>query len=1294
MAQGMSAVPDAAPDGDGSDSSSSSSSEEEGGDLQSAVREQSSCKSVAVVDKPPQGTQVSSTGPSDTSLTPRHVQQGKCSSSSSSSSSSEDEGCGKDLKEQPKKPALAAAPKTQPQQPAPAAAPKTQPQQPAAAAASKTQPQQPAPVAASKVQPQQSAPAASSKTGAARLPEGAVVRTWALRAQGSRSNCTEVSSSSDGESISSSSSEEEEDSEISDLDGEEDVDLEIEETGGIMKDLITKQDEVPPDPAYPGNWVGSPAPGSNGFNRFAAKVMWNARVAREKRGAAKDTSGCPPLQPHQEAVAFLLHPQSPVSRLLVDHPTGSGKTREMIRVLDNFFLDPRPKVPIFPKEPVCRNFYVELLRWPSRYRDFFACLRPQDAARAAGLPDMDWRVRRAELWDLSELPETALKELIVNMRDVLEMKGWFYMGRMRRSRREAFLERFPNELVPGAPLRALRYTSAGGRHANLRLDGWPMSALLKVAFDRNTAGGNPYSNKVVIMDEVHNLVRVQTQFGEQLARLRTMLAGARGTVLAGFTGTPILNEAAEGRQLLDIIKGAFAPRGDGGFLSSFPMRPAGLFPSSLPRGIPDSSLTPNLRRQFVRRVTLTAETLKRYDTKRQKGLPERRLRAYCNLCVHFGSFHSGKNGSKARVLADMQSCAPKLFAIAKEVAENPEKALILIARSSGLEALLEHLRELALTNGDFNVATMEELAEFNSPGNLRGERFRVMVADAATCSEGVSFFAVRRVHLADVPATPSALVQSVGRAIRMYGHRGLPQEEQTVTTQLWVAGLPRWLRSPLGAWTLRAQRRRGEPQDMVSGARRVLRRLLAAGVRDFETLKERLDACGSGKALESGEKAPLTSTQAAAFLEQMGLWEEAKGLRIRAQKGDAQKGRTRRMRLRAPSKAQTPKSSVKGKNEASSAVKTKEVKVEVKEEEMPKVKLEEVKVKKELPDPSETLPRVKSQSDLENSLLDKMKMEPGESGGDGNIGVRSVATPQHRPLDEKDELSLAAFMTGSPAGEGSSKATPSAPSRAVSSASAAPQQLFEAAWERDPLVKAMQGVFCATNAAEAQELMFLSPWSADEEALQNLAQRSREFVPALAELRKKAVDRAILLASERQKKVQVVKEEQEKDVDSSGESSALEFAVSDSNGEDGATQPKQPPSLVLPVGWRTEAFYRKGRECREFVDPTGRRYRTMADARKAINAERTRENIAKQMKIKYAAALAKKAQERAAAASSLPEGDSLEGQLPKVISDAASACKVEEDQEQDQAESMDVDLASQVTETSSGSCGNKRLRKA
>ncbi|CAJ1393732.1 unnamed protein product, partial [Effrenium voratum] len=208
----------------------------------------------------------------------------------------------------------------------------------------------------------------------------------------------EVKSEEESES---SSSEEEVDDDLSDLDAEEEVDLEDVQGPGAMgmKDLIVTEEPVPLDPSYPGNWIGAPPLGAPGFNRFAARVMWNAGIGKKKEPAITQ-GGCPPLQPHQKAVAFLLHPQSPVSRLLVDHPTGSGKTREMIQVLDNYFLDPRPKVPIFPKDPVCRNFYVELLRWPSRYRDFFSCLRPQDAVQACGCSE--WRRRRAELWDLAE----------------------------------------------------------------------------------------------------------------------------------------------------------------------------------------------------------------------------------------------------------------------------------------------------------------------------------------------------------------------------------------------------------------------------------------------------------------------------------------------------------------------------------------------------------------------------------------------------------------------------------------------------------------------------------------------------------------------------------------------------------------------------------------------------------------------------------------------------------------------------------------------------------------------------
>jgi len=996
----------------------------------------------------------------------------------------------------------------------------------------------------------------------------------------------EVEGQNDGSS-SSSSDEDDEDPEPSDLSGEEEVDVEPDLGPSVLKDVVIQAPRTPCEPAYPGDWRGSPQVGCCGFNAFAAKAMRAAGIASRPAGAMpEDATACPPLQPHQEVVKFLLHPQSPVSRLLVDHPTGSGKTREMISVLDNFFQDPRPKVPIFPKEPVCRNFYAELLRWPCRYRDFFSCLRPRHAAQASG--SRDWRSRRGAVWDLSELSDVVLRELCTEAREVLEMKGWFYMGKMRRDRQAAFQQRFPNELLMAAPLRALRYTSAGGKHTELR-GGWPISALLKVEFDR--AGKNVYSNKIVLMDEAHNLVRTQTQYGEQLARLRELLHGARGMVLAGFTGTPILSEPCEGQQLLDIVKGHGAQSLDQGFLSSFPMRPPSLFPRSLPRGVPDAVLTPKLRRQVLQRVQLGGESLKRYDAKRFKGLPQRRLQRYCSLAVHFGSFHGGKSGSKASVLGHMQAYAPKLHAIAATVGACPDKALILIARSSGMEALLEHLREVAKSASPaFNVATMDEIAAFNSAGNLRGEIYRVMVADATQCSEGVSFFAVRQVHLADVPVAPSALVQSVGRSIRMYGHRGLPEEERTVTTSIWIAGFPRWMRSSLGAWAFRAQRKRADAPEMESKTRKLLRQFMKAGINDLTDLKKRVDAIADSRAKKSlprdpshnkgappaqpPEKEPLETSQIAGLFEQLGLLDEARAVRARQQrmleaKASGRQARRRQARSQAaPSKQQqqtTPQRPRVGQPAAGTP-------------------------------PPLGRPRPKG--------VGPRAAEEGDA--DAEMTLADIAQQAKR---EKKQREKAARRPPVPVEE-------TAPQT-----QAATLPVLSPFWNGDPLARAVQLLHLAASAEEAAAAMCLSPETADEEAFRFLSQRSREFVPALVELRSRAVDREVLQCLGGDSKAP----------SSEGESSAQEFGVSSSGGSEAEVpdasmgskkrRKEAAADLLLPEGWRTEKFQRRSREVREFVDPSGRRYRTVPEARKAVDAVRARVNVERHLRDRYAAGM-------------------------------------------------------------------------
>jgi hypothetical protein len=134
------------------------------------------------------------------------------------------------------------------------------------------------------------------------------------------------------------------------------------------------------------------------------------------------------------------------------------------------------------------------------------------------------------------------------------------------------------------------------------------------------------------------------------------------------------------------------------------------------------------------------------------------------------------------------------------------------------------------------------------------------------------------------------------------------------------------------------------------------------------------------------------------------------------------------------------------------------------------------------------------------------------------------------------------------------------------------------------------------------EKLNLQTKTADEIALHQLSERSKEFVPALASLRSKAVDRDILLSK--------VSGSCEQSADASdGESSQDEFFLS--SGDE--VMPDTPP-LVLPEGWSVQRVTLNGRECRQFVDPSGNHYRTEAQALQAVSEFRRRENIAKSVR--------------------------------------------------------------------------------
>ena len=203
--------------------------------------------------------------------------------------------------------------------------------------------------------------------------------------------------------------------------------------------------QAPPQPqdGYPEHLWPALVQGEHGFNAEARKVL-QAMLPDGAHAWSSPTQGQVKLLKQQAVASLLVHPKSPVSRILLDHNTGSGKTLCMLRILDNYYFSLKPKIVVVPKDTVMWNLYATLWQFPSRWRDFASHQCPKAAELACGA--LDWRSRRHLQWPLMSEAlraaaaregltlQKAIKSLLLQkMRDCLEMKRAFYNGRVRKA---------------------------------------------------------------------------------------------------------------------------------------------------------------------------------------------------------------------------------------------------------------------------------------------------------------------------------------------------------------------------------------------------------------------------------------------------------------------------------------------------------------------------------------------------------------------------------------------------------------------------------------------------------------------------------------------------------------------------------------------------------------------------------------------------------------------------------------------------------------------------------------------
>ncbi|MAE21536.1 MAG: hypothetical protein CMK92_03810 [Pseudomonas sp.] len=506
-------------------------------------------------------------------------------------------------------------------------------------------------------------------------------------------------------------------------------------------------------------WNPDKVPGTTGFNTYAYQQM-------ERDGVVKGAEiACPVpgrtvLQAYQKTVSYLVHPDTTVNRMLVAHRTGAGKTLTMIKVLQNFYNDPRPKVVIFPNDKVRNNFYTELMHFTNPYRTY--------ALKALKKKTFD---------------EADLEKVI----DILALKG-----HPSRAGQKGYL---------AAPLRAMRYTIAGGSTV-FPSRGRPSNPI----FARGYNGRNPFDNKIIVMDEFHNLTKPDEETKKYQDKLRALQRGierAQGSVIVGLTATPLVDAPEDVDELMRIIKGDEYRNAqtDEGFISYFQSMPHSVFPATIPARAPDGY-------PMIRTVTLQGQNLKVYNAKVKSlkgGIKNVKMLNYCDMAQSYRATIKPDSKFGKLLREEPYSAATKLATAVDDIFTRNEKTLVICHRENGFRAL-ETLMEVRSGTRRFSpsckngcwTALYEKptpkdemvLAGFNSGYNARGEQINVMLVDSKFYSEGVSFKAVRRIVLVDVPRDWAAYKQLIGRALRFCGHRALPKDEWNVTIELYMAEHP------------------------------------------------------------------------------------------------------------------------------------------------------------------------------------------------------------------------------------------------------------------------------------------------------------------------------------------------------------------------------------------------------------------------------------------------------------------------------------------------------------------------
>ena len=515
------------------------------------------------------------------------------------------------------------------------------------------------------------------------------------------------------------------------------------------QDLVpNKGHKGPPSPFTV--WPQNVSPGVKGINTYIQKTF--LRYSLFNNMIIQCTKKMH-LLAFQYFVYVLVKPLSIINRLLCVHRTGSGKTLTMIMCLNNFFYDNRPKIIIFPTQSVAQNFYGEIMKFPNLYREYVIK-----------------RLGERVVENLYSKNRSIAAAARLKVADLLAMK------------RELRYAGDPG--FPGGPMRSYRYSQSPSLND-------------PIFRTRLAESNNPYDGKIIIMDEIHNLVVPSLEMSRYRRKLNTMksrLKNCENSVVLGFTATPFVNDLREGRELLDVVRGG-RKQSNEGYISYFNNLPTSIYPQVFPENAIGDIIRVKLdgpNEEYYRKEV-------RIHGERPKDPPSiQRLMGAANLSTYYGSVWQTNFMSNLKKNPELY--ATKLYKIALDVIKNNQKTLIIIHRREGFKCLKEIFKIVAnkqISNRctskclvalyDKGAKGASTVQKFNSPENSHGDEILTMVVDAQNYSEGVSFFGVRKLILTNPPMSVGNYLQRIGRVLRSCSYMNLPPNQRNVKIYMYIS---------------------------------------------------------------------------------------------------------------------------------------------------------------------------------------------------------------------------------------------------------------------------------------------------------------------------------------------------------------------------------------------------------------------------------------------------------------------------------------------------------------------------